>query len=225
MDTASAATDLERLLRQVDDDFAHTAGETGLAQPSPRVRAALAAVPRHRFVPDELADDAYDDRPLPIGQGQTISQPFIVALMTELLDIDAGHVVLEIGTGCGYQTAVLAQLARRVVSIEILPGLAAAARERLARLGIGNVDLHVGDGHAGWSAAAPFDRIVVTASPRRVPAQLVDQLRACGRLVLPMGPDCEAQDLYVVDKRADGTLALRRTIAVRFVPMTGPGDL
>lgn len=225
MDAAFAAADLERLLRQVDDDFAHTAGETGLAQPSLRVRAALAAVPRHRFVPDTLADEAYDDRPLPIGEGQTISQPFIVALMTDLLDIDTGDVVLEIGTGCGYQTAVLAQLAQRVVSLEILPALAAAARERLAALGIANVELHVGDGHAGWPDAAPYDRIVVTASPRRMPATLVDQLRAPGRLVLPMGPDAEAQDLYVADKRADGRLELRRTIGVRFVPMTGMGDL
>jgi protein-L-isoaspartate(D-aspartate) O-methyltransferase len=225
MDTVSTAADLERLLRQVDADFAQSFGETGRAAPSPRVRAALAAVPRHRFVPDELAGEAYDDRPLPIGQGQTISQPFIVALMTELLDIGADDVVLEIGTGCGYQTAVLAQLARRVVSVEILPALAHAARERLAALQVGNVELHVGDGHAGWPDAAPYERIVVTASPRRVPQALVDQLRTPGRLVLPIGAQADAQDLYVVDKCADGRLELRRTIGVRFVPMTGNGGM
>jgi protein-L-isoaspartate(D-aspartate) O-methyltransferase len=225
MDTDPHADDTRRLLRLVEDDFACTVGETGVARPSERVRDALAAVPRHRFVPLELADDAYEDRPLPIGQGQTISQPFIVALMSELLEAGDAHVVLEIGTGCGYQTAVLARLARHVISIEILPELAAGARMRLAALGVDNVTLHVGDGHDGWAPAAPYERILVTAAPRQLPVTLVDQLCAGGRMVLPMGPHLEAQDLCVVDKRADGTLSVRRTIGVRFVPMTRFGDL
>lgn len=219
------AAELERLLAQVDEDFVETTAATGLASPGPHVRAALAGVPRHAFVPEELQEQAYEDRPLPIGEGQTISQPYIVALMSALLDLHGGERVLEIGTGCGYQTAVLARLAREVHSVEIVPSLAREAAARLAALGVANVHLHEGDGHAGWPAGAPYDRIVVTAAPRSVPMGLVDQLAPGGRMVLPMGPHGEQQELYVLDKRADGTLDLRPTIAVRFVPMTGFGAL
>jgi protein-L-isoaspartate(D-aspartate) O-methyltransferase len=220
--------ELAHLLAQVDDAFADTAAATGLASPGPRVRAALAGVPRHAFVPGELQEMAYEDRPLPIGEGQTISQPYIVALMSALLDLHGDERVLEIGTGCGYQTAVLARLAREVHSVEIVSSLARDAAARLAALGesnVRNVHLHEGDGHAGWPAAAPYDRIVITAAPRSVPMGLVDQLAPGGRMVLPMGPHGEQQELYVLDKREDGTLDLRPTIAVRFVPMTGFGDL
>jgi protein-L-isoaspartate(D-aspartate) O-methyltransferase len=219
------AAELERLLARVDDAFADTAAATGLAAPGARVQAALAAVPRHAFVPEELQDFAYDDRPLPIGEDQTISQPYIVALMSALLDLQGDERVLEIGTGCGYQTAVLARLAREVHSIEIVPSLARDAAARLAALGVANVHLHEGDGHAGWPPGAPYDRVVITAAPRSVPMGLVDQLKPGGRMVLPMGPHGEAQELCVLDKRADGSLDLRPTIGVRFVPMTGFGDL
>jgi protein-L-isoaspartate(D-aspartate) O-methyltransferase len=211
----------EQLLRAVELDFAQTAGATGLPQPSDAVRDALAAVPRHRFVPPELADAAYDNRPLPIGHGQTISQPFIVALMTELAALGPGDAVLEVGTGCGYQTALLARLARTVHSVEIVQALSDAARERLEALGIRNVELHTGDGHLGWAAGAPYDAIVVTAAPPQVPPALVEQLRPGGRLVLPLGGQHDVQDLCVIRKRPDGSVERARKLAVQFVPMTG----
>jgi protein-L-isoaspartate(D-aspartate) O-methyltransferase len=209
------------MLREVERDFAHTAGSTGIERAGAAVRDALAAVPRHAFVPRELVDAAYDNRPLPIGHGQTISQPFIVALMTELAGLGPDDTALEIGTGCGYQTAVLARIARHVHSVEIVPALSAGARERLDALGIANVTLHVGDGHAGWPDAAPYDAVLVTAAPPDVPPALLDQLRVGGRLVLPLGEPHGAQDLCVVEKRADGSTALQRKLAVQFVPMTG----
>jgi protein-L-isoaspartate(D-aspartate) O-methyltransferase len=229
VDLAMAAIEIRsseraEMIRAIEHDFANTAGSTGIARASAAVIKALAAVPRHAFVPPELDDAAYDNRPLPIGHGQTISQPFIVALMTELAAIGPDDTVLEVGTGCGYQTAVLARLARRVHSIEIVAALSAAARERLARLGADNVALHVGDGHAGWPGAAPYDAVLVTAAPQRVPPALLEQLRAGGRIVLPVGAPHGAQDLCVVEKRADGSTALERKLAVQFVPMTGgPG--
>jgi protein-L-isoaspartate(D-aspartate) O-methyltransferase len=213
--------EMERMLRAVDLDFADTARQTGIAQWSERVRAAFEAVPRHRFVPAGLDDEAYDNRPLPIGHGQTISQPFIVALMSELLATEPDHVVLEIGTGCGYQTAVLARLVQRVHSIEIVPELAEAARVRLDELGVQNVALHVGDGHLGWPPASPYDGIVVTAAPPAVPPRLLEQLRPGARLVVPLGGRYDAQDLYVLHKRADGSVHSDRKLAVQFVPMTG----
>jgi len=207
--------------RAIEYDFAQTSGATGIARPSDAVLDAMRIVPRHRFVPPELDDAAYDNRPLPIGHGQTISQPFIVALMTELAALGPDDDVLEVGTGCGYQTAVLARLARRVHSVEIVEPLSAAAGKRLASLGADNVALHVGDGHAGWPGGAPYDAILVTAAPPDVPPALVHQLRVGGRLVLPLGAPHGVQDLCVVEKRADGTAALERKLAVQFVPMTG----
>jgi protein-L-isoaspartate(D-aspartate) O-methyltransferase len=212
------------MLRAVEYDFAHTSGATGIAKPSHAVLEAMGVVPRHRFVPPELDDAAYDNRPLPIGHGQTISQPFIVALMTELAALSPDHDVLEVGTGCGYQTAVLARLARRVHSVEIVEPLSAAAGERLASLGADNVALHVGDGHAGWPAGAPYDAILVTAAPPDVPPALVDQLRVGGRLVLPLGERHGVQDLCVVEKQADGTTTVDRKLGVQFVPMTGGSE-
>jgi protein-L-isoaspartate(D-aspartate) O-methyltransferase len=209
----------ERMLREVDGDFADTAAITGIDRASHRVRVALAALPRHRFVPPELAECAYDNRPLPIGHGQTISQPFIVALMTELAAPLADDVVLEIGTGCGYQTALLAALARVVHSVEIVDALAEEARARLA--GLPNVVLHVGDGRLGWPAAAPYDAIVVTAAPRVVPQALVEQLRVGGRLVVPLGGVHDVQDLCVFSRHADGSVTRAHKLAVQFVPLTG----
>ena len=194
--------------------------ETGRATLSERVMAALDKVPRHRFVPSGEERYAYDNRPLPIGHGQTISQPFIVALMTDLLDLKAGDKVLEIGTGCGYQAAVLAELAREVYTIEIVVPLAKEAAARLAALGYHNVSARSGDGYRGWPEQAPFDAIMVTAGAREVPPALVQQLKPGGRLVIPVGPQWSGQELLVIEKDASGRTATRKVLAVRFVPLT-----
>ncbi len=186
----------------------------------PRVLAALRRVPRHHFVPEELAALAYEDRPLPIGSGQTISQPYIVAVMTELLGATPGERVLEIGTGSGYQAAVLAELGARVFSIEIVPALAERARRLLAAEGYGQVVVVEGDGWLGLPEKAPFDRILVTAAPEHVPEALVAQLRVGGRMVLPVGG--EEQWLRVLEKTEDG-IREQELFPVRFVPMVeGP---
>jgi len=175
--------------------------------------------PRHRFVPSLLRAHACDDTPLPIGHGATISQPFIVALMTELLEPGRRHSVLEIGTGSGYQAAVLAQLAGHVYTIEIVPELARSAAALLAELGYANVTVRKGDGYRGWPERAPFDRIILTAAPAEVPQALVDQLARGGRLVAPVGGAWRGQDLVVVDKTASGAVRRRTASAVQFVPM------
>lgn len=185
----------------------------------PRVLDAMRRVPRERFVPPEMAARAYDDSPLPIGQGQTISQPFIVAYMADALDISPEHKVLEIGTGSGYHAAVLGQLARVVYTIEIVPELARRATATLKSLDYANVHVREGDGFAGWPEQAPFDRILVTAAPEQIPEPLLDQLATGGRLVLPLGPQGQTQWLTVVEKTPQGVIE-RRTIAVQFVPFT-----
>lgn len=185
---------------------------------SPRLLAALRKVPRHELVPTSQRDRAYEDRPLPIGSGQTISQPYIVAVMTEHLALQGSERVLEIGTGSGYQTAVLAELADRVFSIEIVEPLARRARADLERLGYRNVELRHGDGYRGWPEEAPFDAIIVTAAPDHVPPALVDQLALGGRLVLPVGR--RWQELRLVRKTAEG-IDVESILPVRFVPMTG----
>jgi len=185
---------------------------------NPEVLRAMRATPRHLFVPPRLQDQAYADIPLPIGHRATISQPFIVAMMTELLEPDPAHRVLEIGTGSGYQAAILAQLAKHVYSIEIVPELAKSAREALARMGYRNVTVRQGDGYQGWPEEAPFDRIVVTAAPPEIPRALIDQLRRGGRLVLPVG-ELPNQELVVLEKKSDGSLSRRSAGAVWFVPM------
>ncbi|PYQ05780.1 MAG: protein-L-isoaspartate O-methyltransferase [Acidobacteria bacterium] len=182
----------------------------------PLTLAAMRKVPRHLFVPSASADQAYGDFPLPIGQGQTISQPYIV--MTEALGLHGGESVLEIGTGSGYQSAVLSHVAGKVHTIEIVPELAAEARERLARLGYRNVTVRAGDGYLGWPEAAPFDAIMVTAAAPRIPEPLKEQLADGGRLVLPVGD--EYQELIVVTRRG-ASFDERRVLPVRFVPMTG----
>lgn len=184
------------------------------------VLRAMRRVPRERFVPDIERALAYGDHPLPIGHGQTISQPFIVAFMTDLLDVRAGHRVLEVGTGCGYQAAVLAELGCELDTIEIVAPLAAAARQTLAELGYTTVRVHHADGHRGLPERAPFDRIIVTAAPAAVPAVLVEQLAPGGRLVIPVGEQL-AQELRVIDKDASGAVVERRVLSVAFVPLTG----
>jgi protein-L-isoaspartate(D-aspartate) O-methyltransferase len=187
----------------------------------PRVLAAMRAVPRHELVPEQLRDHAYEDRPLPIGHGQTISQPYVVAFMTEELDLDPDDRVLEVGTGSGYQAAVLGRLAREVYSIEIVEPLAERAKADLARLGYSNVHVRAGDGYRGWPEHAPYDAIVVTAAPDHVPQPLIDQLAVGGRLVLPVGRGI--QELVRITRDEQG-LHEEHLIGVRFVPMTGEAE-
>ncbi len=185
------------------------------------VLAAMARVPRHEFVPDDLRGAAYHDRPLPIGYGQTISQPYIVALMTDLLELAPGDVVFELGTGSGYQAAVLAELGVEVYTMEIVPELGRQAAARLRRLGYDNAVARVGDGYYGWEEHAPFDGVVVTAAASHVPPPLVRQLKPGGRMVIPVGPQFMVQQLVLVPKNDDGTVQTRQLLPVRFVPLTG----
>ncbi len=183
---------------------------------SPAVLKAMARVPRHLFVPADVQPFAYDDRPLPIGFAATISQPFIVAYMTEALQLQPGHTVLEIGTGSGYQAAVLAELAKQVYTIEIVPDLAARARQTLAQAGYRNVEVRSGNGYLGWPERAPFDRIIVTAAPPEIPQVLIDQLAVGGIMVVPVGTSY--QEMVIITKTPEG-VTQKRTIPVRFVPM------
>jgi protein-L-isoaspartate(D-aspartate) O-methyltransferase len=185
--------------------------------------AAMGKVPRHRFVPFLQEIFAYDNRPLPIGEGQTISQPYIVALMTDLLELKSGNTVLEVGTGSGYQAAVLAELAAKVYTIEIVEPLGKRAMRLLGELGYRNVEVRIGDGYGGWPEAAPFDSIIVTAAPAEVPRPLIDQLKPGGRMVIPVGGSSDVQQLLLLEKRPDGTATTKRTLPVRFVPFTRTG--
>jgi protein-L-isoaspartate(D-aspartate) O-methyltransferase len=198
-----------------------TARETGRPAFDPRVMSVLATVPRHRFVPVGEVRVAYRNRPLPIGYGQTISQPYIVALMTDLMRVEAHDVVLEIGTGSGYQAAILAELGATVCTIEIVEPLAREAAERLRILGYAKVRTRAGDGYYGWEDCGPFDAIIVTAAASHVPPSLVRQLKPGGRMVIPVGPPFLAQHLMLVEKRTDGTIVTRQILPVAFVPLTG----
>lgn len=217
--TGEYEEDRRILLERVIAETRETAGLTGYAQLSESVTRALATVPRHRFVPAAQQAWAYVDRPLPIGCGQTISQPFIVALMTELLQLNPQSVVLEIGTGSGYQTAVLARLARWVYSVERIPELATTAAARLREFGCNNVDVRAGDGALGWAEHAPFDAIMVTAAAAEVPPALVRQLKPGGRLVVPVGSPYQTQDLRLLYKDEQGVVQGRSILSVVFVPL------
>lgn len=184
---------------------------------NPAVLEAMRTVRRHWFVPKAPPELAYTDQPLPIGHGQTISQPFIVATMTQLVQPDPGDRALEVGTGSGYQAAVLAEVVDSVYTIEIVPELAHTASDRLARMGYDNVRVRTGDGYRGWPEHAPFDVIIVTAAPNRIPAPLLDQLAEGGRMVIPVGPEGETQQLTLVTK-TDGEITRKRITPVRFVP-------
>jgi len=184
-----------------------------------RVLESMKAVPRHLFIGESLWPMAYADRPLPISNGQTISQPYIVAVMTELLQPDQHHVVLEIGTGSGYQAAVLSKLVQWVYTIEIVPELGQSAEKTLQQLGYDNVTVRVGDGYQGWPEEAPFDRIIVTAAPEEIPQNLVEQLKPGGRMILPVGPQWWGQDLLILEKDAEGNVNTQQSFPVRFVPM------
>src|SRR5713226_3130917 len=186
---------------------------------SASVLEAMRDVPRHLFVPPDMAAQAYEDHPLPIGNGQTISQPYIVALMTELLEVKPQHQVLEIGTGSGYQAAVLARLAQKVYTIEIVRDLGEQAARRLEKLGHKNVEVRIGNGYAGWPDKAPFDRIILTAAPPAIPQPLIDQLKPGGKLVAPVGGYFLGQDLVVLEKSTSGRISTRKVAPVAFVPM------
>lgn len=197
---------------------------TGSRQISARVLEVMEQVPRHEFVPPSHLRAAYDNCPLPIGHGQTISQPYIVALMTDLLALTPAARVLEVGTGSGYQAAVLSRLAKQVYSIEVVATLARQSAERLARLGYGNVEVVAADGYSGLPQHAPYDAIIVTAAPLQTPPALVEQLKAGGRMVIPVGAPLYGQDLLLIEKGGDGQVSSRTILPVAFVPLVPPSQ-
>jgi len=213
-------TETERLLRDIVTEVHYTRDLIGRDALDPRVMAAMAEVPRAAFVPAEGRQYAYANGPLPIGWGQTISQPYIVALMTDLLGCGPQSRVLEVGTGSGYQAAVLSRVVGQVYSVEIIPALAEAAAERLAALGYANVETRLGDGYLGWPEQAPFDGILVTAAAPRIPPALVEQLGPGARLVIPLGEPHGHQELLVVERGADGKVHTKPILPVAFVPLT-----
>ncbi len=216
----SADVRRDRMIAEIEKMVFETQRETGRAALDARVVAALRKVDRQRFVPRSSVAQAYDNRPLAIGEGQTISQPFIVALMTDLLNIGPGDKVLEVGTGSGYQAAVLAEIVRAVHSIEIIEPLGQRAVRDLSAAGYRNVHVRIGDGYAGWPEEAPFDAVIVTAAVPHVPQPLIDQLKAGGRLVIPLGEPGGVQSLYVIEKDVRGAVNRRKVLDVRFVPFT-----
>jgi len=189
-----------------------------------RVIRAMMSVPRHKFVPDKYIASAYDDRPLPIGYGQTISQPYIVAYMTEVLNLNKTSKVLEVGTGSGFQAAILSPIVKQVYTIEIIPELATSASFRLKNLGYDNVEVGIGDGYYGWNKHAPFDAIIVTAAAGHIPPPLLAQLKNNGRMVIPVGGSFMVQNLIMINKDKEGNITTRNLLPVRFVPLTGKHD-
>jgi protein-L-isoaspartate(D-aspartate) O-methyltransferase len=214
----------QEMVEEIRATVTETRRETGRAQLAPEVMAAMGTVARHEFVPGKLHGVAYANRPLPVGHGQTISQPYIVALMTDLMEVDGDAVVFEVGTGSGYQAAVLAELVRQVYTMEIVEPLALSAKERLARLGYGNVEARFADGYYGWPEKGPFDAIIVTAAVNHIPPPLVEQLRPGGRLVVPVGERFTVQHLLLVHKLDDERVTVRQILPVRVVPLTGGHD-
>lgn len=212
--------DRQAMLDEIRAEALDAACYTGRAVLDERVLEVLRKLPRHDFVPDELQFSAYANRPLPIGHGQTISQPYIVALMSELMDLKGGERVLEIGTGSGYQAAVLSRLCKEVYTVEIVEGLYQRSAALLRKLGYENIFVRLCDGYQGWEEKAPFDAIMVTAAVRRIPPKLVEQLREGGRLVIPLGDSAFSQNLTVATKKGKD-LDIRKVIPVIFVPMTG----
>lgn len=205
------------MIERIEQTAAAIATTTGIRALDPRILAVMGEVRRHEFVPQEWAGRAYKPQPLPIGHGQTISQPFIVALMTELLELKNADKVLEVGTGSAYQAAILSRLAGEVFTIEIIPEIGETARATLDRLGHTNVHTRIGDGYLGWPERAPFDAIIVTAAPDHIPQALIDQLEIGGRMVIPVGEF--TQDLMVLTKQPSGTTINRRIVPVQFVPL------
>jgi protein-L-isoaspartate(D-aspartate) O-methyltransferase len=216
--------DRAALLREIAQDVRNTAAYLNKRALDERVMQALASVPRHEFVPARLRPHAYENRPLPIGYGQTISQPYIVAVMTDLLEPAPGCRALEVGSGSGYQAAILGKLCERVHTVEIVKPLAAEAEQRLKRLGFDNVSVRAGDGYYGWPEHAPFDVIVVTAVATHIPPPLLAQLKPGGRMVLPVGTRFTTQQLILVRKNEDGRITTSQMLPVAFVPVTGGHD-
>jgi len=219
--TSEVDRERNRLLQEIRADAWDTRDYTGHTAFDQRVMDALHGVPRHEFVDPGSLHRAYANHPLPIGYGQTISQPYIVALMTDLIRPEPDDVVLEIGTGSGYQAAVLSRLVKYIYSVEIVAELAREAGARLRRLGYDNVEVRSGNGRLGWSQHAPYDAILVTAAASRIPPALVAQLKPGARLVIPVGPPHDAQELIVIEKRMDGGVDERPVLPVAFVPLTG----
>ena len=211
---------MKKMLRDIESEVRYTRSLIGRNALKPRVMEVMSSVPRHRFVPDHQQRYAFANGPLPIGHGQTISQPFIVALMTDLLECGPEDRVLEVGTGCGYQSAVLSRLVAEVYSVEIIPELAAQASKRLARLGYSNLQARRGDGYLGWPEQAPFDGILVTAAAPTVPPPLIEQLAPDARLVIPVGPPYGHQELKVIHKAEDNSITSEDILGVAFVPLT-----
>lgn len=211
---------MEGMLRAIESEVRYTRDMIQRDALDPRVMEAIAQVPRHEFVPEHLRGYAYANRPLQIGHGQTISQPYIVALMSDLLETDNGDNILEIGTGCGYQAAVLSRLVKQVHSIEIVAALAETAEQRLAKLGFDNVQVHHSDGFHGMPEHAPYDGVIVTAAPDRVPPALIEQLKPGGRLVVPVGAPMLGQQLIVLHKDTESRISQTNVIPVAFVPLT-----
>ena len=211
----------EHMVKEIEADVKFTSERIGKKALGRHVMEAMGKVPRHEFVPAHLRRSAYENRPLPIGYGQTISQPYIVALMTDLLDVDEDNVVLEIGTGSGYQAAILAELVEKVYTIEIVRELGEQAKGRLKRLGYQNVWVRIGDGYYGWEEHAPFDGIIVTAAANHIPPPLVKQLKPGGRIIIPVGSPFMTQQLMLVKKEKDGKIKTKQVLPVLFVPLTG----
>ncbi len=211
----------KRMIGLIEEDVRRTSRLIGKKEFDRRVMDVMGLVPRHEFVPARKKPFAYENRPLPIGYGQTISQPYIVALMTDLLKTEPGDVVLEVGTGSGYQAAVLSKLVREVYTIEIIPELAGEAAQRLSRLGYKNVQGRMADGYYGWEEHGPFDGIIVTAVAGRIPPPLIRQLKPGGRMIIPVGSPFLTQHLVLVEKEKSGKIRTRQVLPVRFVPLTG----
>jgi len=217
-------TKMQYLLDEIESEYRYTSGMTGKQTLDPKVKAALSDVPRDKFVPKSHIDSAFYNGPLPIGHGQTISQPYIVAIMTDLLELEAGDVVLEIGTGSGYQAAILSQLCKQVYTIEYVPALADMATASFKKLGYDNIETKTGNGFDGWPDHAPYDGIIVTAAATHIPGPLIEQLKPGGRMVIPLGKQYFHQELTLVRKNEDGELDIRDILGVAFVPFQGERD-
>lgn len=215
---------IQRLLDEIESEYSFTRSMTGKASLDPRVKAAILNTPRDKFVPPSCIDSAFENHPLPIGHGQTISQPYIVAIMTDLLELDADDLVLEIGTGSGYQAAILSQLCSKVYTVEYVAALADIAKARFAKLGYDNIETKAGNGFDGWPEHAPYDCIIVTAAATHIPGPLIEQLKPGGRMVIPVGRQYSHQELKLVIKKEDGELDIRDVLGVVFVPFQGERD-
>src|SRR5256885_10358141 len=221
MNTDDLATLRRHMIAHIVAEAIYVSARIGKAAFAPPVLEAMEKVPRHAFVPMELQPYAYANSPLPIGFDKTISQPFIVALMTDLLDIQPNDIVLEIGTGLGYQAAIVAALAQKVYSVEVIEELSEQARQRLSRLGYVNIELRIGNGYHGWAEHAPFDKVIVTAAPELIPPALIDQVKPGGKMVIPAGL-ADAQQLILVEKDSHGTVTMKEILPVPFSQLEGP---